>query len=173
MPGRLTLGLFNTYDTQKLHEIHRRSVARASALCYAFDINLALFGFPLPKKREEAIETIKGTTTIGGGEYIEVLADMQRLNFFDFPVRGFPPQLGTPVATTSKPHEKKLVTPRQIRERLRAGESILLIMGLGRRGLPKEILESVREHLELTGKSVSLETCTAMGVIACLVRCEI
>ncbi len=172
MSGRLTLGLYNTYDARRLHDIHRRSVARASPLCSAFDFNLALFGFPLAKSRAEAVKELRGSTTIGkGGAYIEALAETQRLNFFDFPKKGFPPQLGLVVATTSKPSAQKAVTLEEIAERVKKGESVLLLMGLGRRGLPREMLEISDFQLELTGKGIPLETCTVMGLIAGLMRC--
>lgn len=46
MAGRLTLGLYNSYDARRFHEAHRRALVRAAALALAFDANLALFGFP-------------------------------------------------------------------------------------------------------------------------------
>jgi hypothetical protein len=39
-------------------------------------------------------------------------------------------------------------------------------MGLGKKGLPSSLLNKTSYHLELTGQNVSLETCTAMGIIA-------
>lgn len=45
--GRVTIGLYNSYD-QKFREQHRRIIARASDLAMAFNMNLALFGFPTP-----------------------------------------------------------------------------------------------------------------------------
>lgn len=46
MPGRLTLGLYNSYDPRRFTEAHRRALARAAALALAFDAGLAAFGFP-------------------------------------------------------------------------------------------------------------------------------
>lgn len=46
MPGRLTLGLFNSYDARRFHEAHRRALVRAAPLALAFDANLCSFGFP-------------------------------------------------------------------------------------------------------------------------------
>ena len=46
MAGRLTLGLFNSYDPRKFFEAHRRAIVRAAPLAIAFDANLATFGFP-------------------------------------------------------------------------------------------------------------------------------
>lgn len=44
--GRLTLGLYNSYDPRKFFEAHRRAIVRAAPLALAFDANLATFGFP-------------------------------------------------------------------------------------------------------------------------------
>ncbi len=46
MPGRLTLGLYNSYDPRRFHEAHRRALVRAGALALGFGANLATFGFP-------------------------------------------------------------------------------------------------------------------------------
>ena len=43
---------------------------------------------------------------------------------------------------------------------------VVVLMGLGRKGLPASFLKAAPAHLELTGRNVSLETATAMGVIA-------
>jgi hypothetical protein len=39
-------------------------------------------------------------------------------------------------------------------------------MGLGSKGLPARLLREAPFHLELTGRNVSMETATAMGVLA-------
>jgi hypothetical protein len=44
-------------------------------------------------------------------------------------------------------------------------KNIVLIMGLGRRGLPKDIRQKASHHWDATGKGISLETCAAMGFI--------
>lgn len=46
MPGRLTLGLYNSYDPKRFSEAHRRALARAAPLALAFDASVAVFGFP-------------------------------------------------------------------------------------------------------------------------------
>ena len=45
------------------------------------------------------------------------------------------------------------------------GESVLLLVGLGPHGLPKKIFDIGQHHLDITEKGLSLETCTAMGII--------
>ncbi len=63
MPGRVTIGLFNSYDPVKFHESHRRSLARAGPLALAFDCNLATFGFPYGKELTTPIEIANWVST--------------------------------------------------------------------------------------------------------------
>ena len=166
MGGRITLGLYNSYDPKRLHDIHKRSIARAAPVCYAFEMNLALFGFPLEGSFSEIVEALAQDTTIGeGGRYIKLLAEEGRLGIFDFPRRGFPPQLGTAVAATSKPAREKLLVPKALAQQAKQGRSFLVVMGLGRRGLPKEVLEMAEHHLELSGQGIPFETCTVIGML--------
>jgi len=44
-----------------------------------------------------------------------------------------------------------------------------LYIGLGRRGLPREVFEFCRYHLDITNKRISLETCTAIGIIPAVI----
>ena len=169
MPGRATIGLYNSYDPVKFHESHRRALARAGPLALAFDCNLATFGFPYDKDLATPVEIAKWvstTTSIGeSGAYLVELAKKGRFSCFDFPNKGFPPQLGEAVATTRKPVKQKLVSAADIRERLRGGRSTLLVFGLGPRGLPKEVFEMTEKHLDITARGLSLETCTALGAV--------
>ena len=169
MQGRATIGLHNSYDPVKFREAHRRAIARAGPLAMAFDCNLATFGFPFAKGLTSPIEIsrwVASTTSIGesGKSFIE-LAEKGRYARFEFPNKGFPPQLGQPVATTRKPDPSKTVPVGQIREMLSSSGSVLLVFGLGPHGLPKDILRMCRLHLDVTGRGVSLETCTAMGAV--------
>ena len=44
---------------------------------------------------------------------------------------------------------------------------LLILIGLGRKGLPKEYFEMAAHQLDITdGKGISFETCTAIGAIA-------
>jgi hypothetical protein len=167
----LTLALYNTYDTRRLHEAHFRAIARAAPVAYAFDFHLALVGFPLEGKVIDVAKRISDNTTIGErGRYLMELAEGNRLHLLDFPKNGFPPQFGTPVATTRKPSEEKEITPLELAERALKGESFILLIGLGRHGLPKETFKLSRYHMDITGKRVSFETCTAIGAIPARVR---
>ncbi|MDV3103852.1 DUF531 domain-containing protein [Thermococcus waiotapuensis] len=167
----LTLALYNTYDTRRLHEAHLRAIARAGPIAYAFDFHLALVGFPLEGKPLDVAEKIAGNTTVGrGGKYLVELARNNKFHLLYFPRGGFPPQFGTPVATTRKPSEGKKITPLEVARRAVSGESFMLLVGLGRRGLPEEIFKLTQYHMDITGRGVSLETCTAIGAIPSKIR---
>jgi len=141
-PGRITLGLLNTYDRRVLREPHRRAIARAGAVAAAFDCNLALFAFPMPQGVGTALELAEWSsakTTIGqDAAYFVTLAKAGRADLFPEPKGSFPPQLGTAVATTSKPRLPKTLTIARLADRVRGGESVMLVFGLGPHGLPDE-----------------------------------
>src|SRR6266705_5911948 len=109
--GRMTLGLYNSYDPVKFAEAHRRAIARAAPVALAFDANVATFGFPFERELrtpQRLAVWVSGTTSIGEeGKYLRELAEAGRLLTFDFPRRGFPPQLGDVVVTTNRPDAKK------------------------------------------------------------------
>ena len=169
MPGRVTIGLYNSYDPVRFHESHRRALARAGPLALAFDCNLATFGFPFDRELTtpaEIAEWVSTTTSIGeGGRYLVELAGKGRYSRFDFPRKGFPPQLGVPVITTSKPDADKSTSMESLREIVRSGRSVLLVFGLGPHGLPKEVVRVGEFHVDVTGRGMSLETCTALGAV--------
>ncbi|RLI89134.1 MAG: DUF531 domain-containing protein [Archaeoglobales archaeon] len=159
------LCLVNTYDKLKQHEIHLRSIARAAPLCYAFDLHLALFDFPFWKNRSEVVEAVRNYTTIGEhGRYLEELNASGKFHL----IESIPAHFGVLIATTSKPEERKEVGLEQVL----SFPSATFLMGLGRKGLPKELMKKAKYHWDVTGRRISLETCTAMGVIAALVGCK-
>ena len=167
--GRVTIGLYNSYNPSKFMEAHRRALARAGPLALAFDCNLALFGFPFPdepKTPRELAEWVAGTTSIGAdGEYFIELAGKGRFQSFPYPGKGFPPQLGEPILTTSKIDPKLSVTVNQVKDMIDGGKSILLIFGLGPHGTPKSAASIPKYNLDITGGRYSLETCTALGAV--------
>lgn len=169
MPGRVTIGLYNSYDPIKFHESHRRALARSGPLALAFDCNLATFGFPYDKELSTPIEIanwISTTTSIGeSGRYLIELSEKGRFSCFDFPNKGFPPQLGEAVVTTRKPSSGRAATASDVRATLKSGKSVLLVFGLGPRGLPKDVFQMSQKHLDVTGRGLSLETCTALGAV--------
>jgi hypothetical protein len=169
MPGRVTIGLFNSYDPIKFREAHRRVLARAGPLALAFECNLATFGFPYDKELgtpSEIAQWVSTTTSIGeAGAYLIELAGKGRFSCFDFPNKGFPPQLGEVVVTTRKPVKGSVASAQDIRSLVKSGRSVLLVFGLGPHGLPKEVFDMGRKHLDITGHGFSLETCTALGAV--------
>ena len=167
--GRITIGLYNSYDPSKFREPHRRAIARAGGLAMSFDMNLALFGFPFPEDISTPVDLanwVAGTTSIGShGDYFVDLAEMGRFHSFPYPVKGFPPQLGEAILTTSKPKENLRVTANQVADMVRSGRSVLLVFGLGPHGVPKSAASIPRHNLDITGGGYSLETCTAVGSV--------
>lgn len=153
--------LVNTYDKLKLHEIHLRTIARAAPLCYAYDFHLALLDFDFWESRREMVDAVVDYTTIGeGGKYLQKLEEENRLHLID----RIPSHFGEIIATTSKP-EKNAISIDDL-SRLR---SACFLIGLGRKGLPKDLIKKARHNLDITFKGVSLETCSAMGAIMSLV----
>ncbi len=180
MPGRLTIGLYNSYDPRRFHEAHRRALARAAPLAIAFDASLATFGFPFDEGRRrearrpdapdlrtplEIAEFVAASTSIGeGGAYFVDLARRGRFHVFDFPKRGFPPQLGTIVLTTERATCPRDTSARQIARDLLDGRSQCLVFGLGPHGTPDEVRAMAEWEFDVTsGQGLSLETCTALG----------
>jgi len=175
----MTIGLYNSYDRGTFHEAHRRALARSGPVALAFDANLATFGFPYADDLDTPqaiVDWLAGTTSIGeGGRYLKELASLGRFQTFGFPDRGFPPQLGEVVITTNRPDPKRATDGKSLAALLTRGTSILLVFGLGPRGLDdREVYPLGRHHFDLTGRGVSLETATAIGaapaVIAALLR---
>ncbi|MHB8633746.1 MAG: DUF531 family protein [Thermoplasmatota archaeon] len=194
MPGRVTLGLYNTYDAGRWHDVMRVSLARAAPVCAAFDCNLVTFGFPYEDGRrrtgrrlEEGVELaspaqiaqfVTESSSIGeGADYLAELVRKARFLVQPFPRLGsdvgWPPQLGSAVATTPHPDPAKATTPRRVAHALGGGQSHLLVLGLGPRGLPDAVLAGTRTHLEVTGRGVSLETATALGAIPALIKAHL
>jgi hypothetical protein len=170
MRGRMTIALYNSYDPNKFREPHRRVIARTGDLAWAFDMNLALLGFPIPEEVKtpvEIAEWVAGTTSIGShGDYFLELAEKGRFSMFPYPSKGFPPQLGEPILTTSKPDEKKRISVSGVAEMVKGGKSILLVFGIGPHGVPKDVAEIPKYHMDVTnGGGFSLETCTALGAV--------
>ena len=170
----MTIGLYNSYDPVKFHEAHRRALARAGPIALAFDANLATFGFPFERDlaTPAAIAAwVSGTTSIGeGGRYLIELASLGRFQPFPFPRKGFPPQLGEVVVTTNRPDPKKATNAKVLAGLLKHGTSLLLVFGLGPRGLDdREIYPLGRYHFDLTDRGLSLETATALGAAPALI----
>ncbi|MDR2698205.1 MAG: DUF531 domain-containing protein [Candidatus Methanoplasma sp.] len=177
MRGRITIALYNSYDPNKFREPHRRVIARTGGLAMAFGMNLALFGFPIPEDARtpaEIAEWVAGTTSIGGGgEYFVQLAEKGRFSTFPYPSKGFPPQLGEPILTTSKPDEKKRTSAGEVADMVKGGKSVMLIFGIGPHGVPKDIAAIPEYHMDVTGGGFSLETCTALGAVCGAIKSKL
>jgi len=153
---RMTLILYNSYDKNRWHEAHKRAIARAAPICYAFDCNLAIMNFPCKKEDILSIETTIGNS----GGYLRELIDNNRFIITD----KYQAQFGAPIITTSKPDANKLITPKEVANLL-LKKPCGVFVGLGRHGLPKNIIKLGEYHLDITEKRVSLETCTAIAAI--------
>ena len=165
------LALYDTYEGG-LKPVHFRAIARAAPLCIAFGLDLALMGFPAEDLSGLVKMAITETNIGKGGKYLRELVEQGRVTLVACTQHKPPTNwnaLGLPVATTSHPELDKSV---MIQEALKEAKTqhklhrLCIIMGLGKKGLPKSLLDQVQYHLELTGSNVPLETCTAMGVIA-------
>ena len=151
--GRITIGLYNSYD-QNFREPHRRVIARAGDLARAYDMGLALFGFPIPEDArtpKEIAEWVAGTTSIGGhGKNFMEMAEAGRFQCFPYPGKGFPPQLGEVILTTSKPDQKKQITLSEAVDMVEHGQSITLLFGIGPHGVPKAAASIPKYNLDIT-----------------------
>ena len=139
---------------------------KARSHCHAFGFHLALYDFPFKMTAEELVAYVMKKTTIGeSGSYLKILYEKNHLSVSDLPKKGFPSQFGEVVITTSKPDLKRQVMPVNIAEEALRNHSFLFLVGLGHKGLPKELFERGKYHLDITCKGLSLETCTAIGAI--------
>jgi hypothetical protein len=213
MPGRLTLGLYNSYDPRRFHEAHRRALVRAAPLALAFGANLATFGFPYddlaanggrpaearsrgadakrgmegaeaPELRTPAdvAQYVASTTSVAGAKgsqqegeashFVE-LARAGRFHTFDFPKKGFPPQLGAVVLTTEHATRPRDTSARAIARELVDGRSHLLVFGLGPHGTPPEVRGMAQWELDVTGGGFGLETATALGAVMAAIHAHV
>jgi uncharacterized protein len=175
--GRATIALYNSYDPVRFREAHRRALARAGALALAFRQNLVTLGFPFPKDLSTPAEVanwVASTTSIGeDGDYLRALAKEGRFQTFLSPRKGFPPQLGEVILTTSKPDAEKSVGVGQVVDLILQGRGVCLVFGLGPRGAPQEVRGMTHMHLDITNDRRSLETCTALGAVSAVIASEV
>lgn len=161
-PQRHVLALVDTYEGG-LGEVHMRAVARAAPLCDAFGLDLALVGFPV-KDAASFVKRAGRETNIGEGRgSLESLHKDGRLHLVAVAAGAVPDvsALGVPVATTPNPDPTKATA-----EFPAGAGRLCVLVGLGPKGLPETLLRACAVHVELTGRKVSLETATAMGVVA-------
>ncbi|MHB1261618.1 MAG: DUF531 family protein, partial [Thermoplasmatota archaeon] len=169
-PGtRHVLALVDTYEGG-LSEVHLRAVARAAPLCDAFGLDLALMGFPTDNLGALLKQAMAETNVGDGGRHIQDLVAGGHVHLVHATHRTAPDfaSFGHAVATTPDPEPAKSADFLGCIQAGRAAgaKRLVVLMGLGRKGLPASFLKAAPSHLELTGRNVSLETATAMGVIA-------
>lgn len=166
---RHVLALVDTYEGG-LGEVHLRAIARAAPLCDAFGLDLALVGFPTDNLGALLKQAMAETSIGEGGRHIQDLVAGGHVHLLHATHRQFPDlsSVGFPVATTPQPERAKSLDFVGCLSAARDAKAtrLVVLMGLGRKGLPASFLKGAPAHLELTGRNVSLETATAMGVIA-------
>jgi hypothetical protein len=167
---RHILALYNTYEGG-LAPAHLRALARAAPLCVAFGLDLLLVAFPEETVERLVERAVAETTTGRGGTYLQMLYRAGRITCEPgAPHRSVDgsdePWLA--VATTSRPGKGKDIDISSALKKAadHPSKRACFFMGLGPKGLPATLLHRAPFHLELTGTGVSLETCTAMGVLA-------
>ena len=151
--GNHTLGLFNTYGGNWNHP-HFKAVYKASKLCAAFDLDLALIGFPAISS-EKLVKEVNKEMRVTRNDFLSELLSLERVLFFEKDIDES--LAGKKVVTTSNPDTNKTTLPR---------EKLCMIMGLGPKGLPKSYINKSDYHFELTGLNVAFETGTAMGALS-------
>jgi hypothetical protein len=162
----ISLGLYNTYSGKTLTKNHIRAVARAAPLCIAYGLKLCLFNFPIDDANEFVVR-VAGQTRIGeGGKYLQLLFERGWVIKTDFNNESVDRWII--VSTTSNPDPTKKASLEDV---LNLKGDICFLMGLGRGGLSNKVRKSSKYHVELTGNGISLETCTAMGVLASKLDC--
>ena len=151
--GNHTLALYNTYGGNWNHP-HFKSISKASNLCAAFDLDLALINFPQISS-EKLVNEIKKEMRLPNEGYTKLLLDKNRVQFFEKEIDET--WAGSIIATTANPDIAKSSLPEG---------RLCMVMGLGPKGLPKSFVSKAAYHFELTGSNIAFETGTAMGAIS-------
>ena len=151
--GNHTLALYNTYGGNWNHP-HFKSIFKASNLCAAFDLDLALISFPQISS-EKLVNEIKKEMRLPNEGYTKLLFDKNRVQFFEKEIDET--WAGSIIATTANPDIAKSSLPEG---------RLCMVMGLCPKGLPKSFVSKAAYHFELTGSNVAFETGTAMGAIS-------
>jgi hypothetical protein len=111
-------------------------------------------GFPT-NDLNRFIDQVKTETNIGkSGYYLKEMATNNRISLVHCTQNQQPTDwndIGLPVATTSHPDKAKKIGLKKAIQKANSDhplKRLCLIMGLGRHGLPKSLLNSVSYHLE-------------------------
>ena len=151
-----TMALVGTYDGS-IGTPHLRALARASGIAWGFGLDIALVDWPT-EDIEELCQRAQKESGTAGVNHLPALLAAQRIQLLSTE-EALGGTAGHPVATTHQPAggSVNLTT---------FTGSICMLIGLGRQGLPKNILDNCPDQFELTGIGASLETAVAMGAIA-------
>lgn len=154
----ISIGLYNTYDT-RIHKAHLKAVERAGTMCHTLGIPMVLLDFPLENITVLTDAMEKDPSLKNSVSIIRSLLEAQALSIVNLKDSKSP---GKIVATTCRPREDKKIEMGAV---LNSKERLCIVLGLGRKGLPIEFLDSADYHLEFTGRDIPLETCAAIGVL--------
>ena len=105
--GKHTLGLFNMYGGSWNHP-HFKAVHKASKLCAAFDLNLALIAFPQISS-DKLIKEVRKEMQISSNDFLEALFSLERVNLFEKDIDES--LVGKKILTTANPESSKLGFP--------------------------------------------------------------
>ena len=156
--GRIghTMALVGTYDGS-IGIPHLRALARASGIAWGFGLDIALIDWPTDDLQLLCERAQKESGT-AGVNHLPSLLESNRIQLLsiDDALRGV---AGHPIATTHQPKGGSV-------DLATYDGGICMFIGLGRHGLPENILNNCADQFELTGVGASLETAVAMGAIA-------
>tara|TARA_B110000116_G_scaffold257527_1_gene257784 strand:+ start:3232 stop:4740 length:1509 start_codon:yes stop_codon:yes gene_type:complete len=151
-----TMALVGTYDGT-IGTPYLRALARASGIAWGFGLDIALIDWPTGDLEGLCQQAKKESGTAGVNHLPSLLASgrIQLLSVED----ALGGAVGHPIATTHQPVGGSVDL---------AGYegAICMFIGLGRHGLPQNLLDNCPDQFELTGIGASLETAVAMGAIA-------
>ena len=151
-----TMALVGTYDGA-VATPHLRALARAAGIAWGFGLDIALIDWPT-EDLDELCERAQKESGTAGVNHLPALLDSQRIQLLsaDEALSG---RVGHPIATTHQPVGGSV-------DLSEFDGSLCMFIGLGRQGLPKNLLDNCPDQFELTGIGASLETAVAMGAIA-------
>jgi len=151
-----TMALVGTYDGS-IGTPHLRALARASGIAWGFGLDIALIDWPTDDL-ESLCERAQKESGTAGVNHLPSLLESNRIQLLsiDDALRGV---AGHPIATTHQPRGGSV-------DLTTYDGGICMFIGLGRHGLPENLLNNCSDQFELTGIGASLETAVAMGAIA-------
>ena len=151
-----TMALVGTYDGA-IGTPYLRALARASGVAWGFGLDIALIDWPTGDLEGLCQQAKKESGTAGVNHLPSLLASgrIQLLSVED----ALGGAVGHPIATTHQPVGGSV-------DLAEYEGSICMFIGLGRHGLPQNLLDNCPDQFELTGIGASLETAVAMGAIA-------